>query len=80
MAIAAWRTGDLVYRDEMLKDIAADLERVFNDSIEIKTAALQKTMMTFSINREMGLQRALDMICRITGGRLSHERGIFIIE
>jgi len=80
MAIAAWRTGDLAYRDEMLKDIAADLERVFNDSIEIKTVALQKTLMTFSINKKMGLQRALDMICRITGGQLSHERGIFIIE
>jgi len=80
MAIAAWRTGDLVYRDEMVKDIAADLERVFNDSIQIKTTALQTTRMTFSINRKMGLQRALDMICRITGGRLSHGQGIFIIE
>ncbi|MES1249194.1 MAG: FecR domain-containing protein, partial [Chitinophaga rupis] len=40
LAIAAWRTGDLVYKDETLEDIAADLQRVFKDSVEIKNASL----------------------------------------
>jgi len=79
-AVAAWRTGDLLYKDETLEDIAADLERVFNEPIEIKTASLQKVMVTFSINKRVGLQHALEMICRITGGKLSHAQGKFTIE
>jgi ferric-dicitrate binding protein FerR (iron transport regulator) len=79
-AIAAWRTGDLVYKDETLEDIAADLQRVFKDSVEIKNASLRETMITISLNKGMGIHNALEMICRTTDSRLSGKNGIFTIE
>jgi len=80
LAIAAWRTGNLVYKDEMLEDIVADLQRVFKDSVEIKNASLRKTMITISLNKSRGIHDALEMICRTTDSRLSDKNGIFIIE
>jgi len=79
-AIAAWRAGNLVYKDEMLEDIVADLERAFKDSVEIKNASLKETMITISLNKSMGMREALEMICRTTDSRLSNKNGIFTIE
>lgn len=80
LAIAAWRTGNLVYKDETLEDIAADLQRVFRDSVEIKDASLKETMINISLNKKMGIRDALEMICRTTDSRLSSKDGIFTIE
>lgn len=80
LAIAAWRTGNLVYKDETLEDIAADLQRVFKDSIEIKNVSLKETMITISLNKRMSIRDALEMICRTTDSRLSDKNGIFTIE
>ncbi len=79
-AIAVWRSGNLVYKDETLEDIAADLQRVFKDSVEIKNVSLKETMITISINKRMGIRDALQMICRTTDSRLSDKNGIFTIE
>jgi ferric-dicitrate binding protein FerR (iron transport regulator) len=80
LTIAAWRTGNLVYKDETLEDIAADLQRVFKDSVEIKNTSLKETMITISLNKRMGIRDALEMICRTTDSRLSSKDGIFTIE
>ena len=79
-SIAAWRTGSLIYKDESVGDIAADLQRVFKDSIEIRTPALKNTMITLSFNKNDGLQHALEMITRTTDSWLSRKNGIFTIE
>lgn len=78
--IAGWKKGNLYYKDEMLADIVADLQRVFNDSIQIKQASLKKVITTVSFNKNTGLRKALDIICRITDARLSESNGIFLIE
>lgn len=78
--IAVWRAGNLVYKDERLEDIVADLQRAFDDSIEIKTSSLNKMMITISIDKKTGLQKALEMVCRITDSRLSNRSGVFTIE
>jgi len=80
LSIAAWRTGDLVYKDEMMEDIIADLQRAFKDSIEIRSPALKTIRITISFTRKDGLQNALEMISRTTDGRLSNKNGIFMIE
>jgi len=80
LAIASWRTGNLVYKDEKLEDIIADLQRAFKDSIEIKNASLRETMITITLNKRMGVRDALEMICRTTDSRLSNKNGIFTIE
>lgn len=78
--IAGWKKGNLYYKDEMLADIVADLQRVFNVSIQIKQASLKKVITTVSFNKKTGLRKALEIICRITDARLSESNGIFIIE
>ncbi|MDO6429356.1 FecR domain-containing protein [Flavitalea sp. BT771] len=80
LSIAAWRTGNLIYKDECVEDIAADLQRAFKDSISIKNSSLKQTMITLSFNKRDGLQHALEMISRTTDSRLSRKNGIFTIE
>jgi ferric-dicitrate binding protein FerR (iron transport regulator) len=79
-AVAAWKQGNLFYKDETVKDIMADLQRVFKDSIVIKRTALEQEVITVSFNKSSGIQQALDIICRITDARLSKQHGTFIIE
>jgi len=78
--IAAWKQGDLYYEDEMLGDIIADLQRVFNTPIEIKRASLKLVVTTASFNKNTDLRKALEVICRINDARLSENNGTFIIE
>ena len=78
--IAAWKQGDLYYKDEMLGDIIADLQRVYNTPIEIKRASLKQVITTASFNKNTDLRKALEVICRINNARLFEKNGTFIIE
>lgn len=78
--IAAWRTGHLLYKDELLATIVADLQRTFKDSVVIQSPALQKVSLTISFDKQDGLQNALSMLCRTTDSRLSKKDGVFTIE
>lgn len=78
--IAGWKSGNLNYKDEKLADIITDLQRVFKDSIQIKNSALKTVVTTAAFNKDIGLQNALDILTRITDGRLSKKNGIYIIE
>lgn len=80
LSVAAWRTGRLLYKDELLEDIVADLQRTFKDSIVIQSPALKKTSLTISFDQQKGLQQALYMLCRATDSRLSNKDGVFTIE
>lgn len=79
-SVAGWLEGNLYYKDEALADIMADLQRVFNVSIQIKRASLNEIMTTVSFHKDLGAEKALEIICRITESRLSKNNGIFIIE
>lgn len=79
-AVAAWKQGNLYYKDEMLADIVADLHRVFNSSIQIQRASLKEVSTTASFNKDIGIQKALQILCQITDARLSEKNGIYFIE
>jgi ferric-dicitrate binding protein FerR (iron transport regulator) len=78
--IGGWKQGNLVYADETLGAIAADLQRVFKDSIQIKNTALKDVRTTGVFNKRTGMQQILAIICNITDSHLSKKNGIFIIE
>jgi transmembrane sensor len=78
--VAAWKQGNLYYKDEMLVDIVADLQRVFKDPIQIKNNSLKEIVTTAAFNKNIGIQNALHILCRITDARLSKKNGIYIIE
>ena len=79
-AVAAWKQGNLYYKDETLGDIVADLQRVFKDSIQVKNNSLKETVTTAAFNKDIGVQHALDILCRITDARLTRVNGMYIIE
>jgi transmembrane sensor len=79
-AIAGWKQGDLIYNDETLETIIADLQRVYKDSVVIKNASLTNIKATSAFNKRIGMQQALAIICNITDSHLSKKNGIFIIE
>jgi transmembrane sensor len=79
-AIAGWKQGDLIYQDETLASIIADLQRVYKDSVVIKNTSLANTKATSSFNKRIGMQQALAIICNITDSHLSKKNGVFIIE
>ncbi|OQP63980.1 hypothetical protein A3860_21395 [Niastella vici] len=78
--IAGWKKGNLYYKDEQLADIVADLQRVFNASIQINKASLKEEITTVSFNKNTGLAKALAIICRITDAKLTVNNGMYIIE
>jgi transmembrane sensor len=80
LAIAGWKQGNLVYTDEPLEAIVADLQRVFNNSIVIKNTALKGIRTAGVFNKRTGLQQTLEIICNITDSHLSKKNGVFIIE
>jgi ferric-dicitrate binding protein FerR (iron transport regulator) len=80
VSVAAWKLGNLYYKDESFGDIIADLQRVFKDSIQIKNNSLKAIVTTEAFNKDIGLHKALEILCNITDGRLSKKDGIYIIE
>jgi transmembrane sensor len=80
LAIAGWKQGTLMYIDETLEAIVADLQRVFNDSIVIKNTSLKDIKTAGVFNKRTGLQQTLAILCNITDSHLSKKNGIFIIE
>jgi ferric-dicitrate binding protein FerR (iron transport regulator) len=79
-AMAVWRTGALIYRDETLADIVADLQRNFSDSIVIANPALRTMGITLSTDKDLGIKATLDMIARTTGAHITFKNGIYTIE
>jgi ferric-dicitrate binding protein FerR (iron transport regulator) len=80
VAIAGWKQGELIYNDETLEAIVADLQRVFKDSVVIKNTAIKDVMARASFNKRIGMQQALELICNVVNGHLTKKDGIFIIE
>jgi ferric-dicitrate binding protein FerR (iron transport regulator) len=77
--IGAWKQGFLLYKDEVLKDVAADLQRVFKDSVAINSA-LKEEKITISFNKNIGLPKVLQMIAGITDSRVIKRNEKYIIE
>ncbi len=78
--IAGWKHGDLIYKDETLEAIVADLQRVFKDSVVIRNPNFKEVLATGAFKKRVGIRQALEIICRLTDARLSKEDGIYIIE
>ena len=77
---ASWQQGNMVYDDETLADIAADLERVYDVHIRIQNTALKNLQVSTSFKREIGVEPALNILCRLTDAQLTLENGVFNIQ
>lgn len=77
---APWKLGDLAYDNETLEDIVKDLERVYNVSISIHEAGIRQVKISTSFRREIGVEKALEVLCRLTDKGLTRTEGIYIIQ
>ena len=68
--VAAWQHGDMIYDDEVLTDVVADLERVYNVNINITNRAVQQLKISTSFRKDIGISQALLILCKLTGTEL----------
>ena len=59
----AWRTGGIVFTDQPLAVIFAELERRFDVDLHTRSEALRTERFSLFVNRADSLEALLDMIC-----------------
>ena len=78
--VAAWQQGDLVYDDETMQDILSDLERIYNVTIRVTHTAVSDMRVSTAFKREIGVEQALQVLCRLTDTELKRQEGTYIIQ
>ena len=78
--VAAWQQGNMVYDDESFEDIIADLERMYNVNIKITNDAIRNLKVSTSFQREIGIEQALHILCKLTDTNLEQSAGLYIIQ
>ncbi|HEX3079802.1 MAG TPA: FecR domain-containing protein [Puia sp.] len=79
-SVAAWQQGNMVYDDETLGDIIADLQRVYNVNIRVEKNQMRALRISTSFRRELGVSHALDILCKLTDAQLTEQSGTYIIQ
>ncbi len=77
---APWKLGNLAYDNETLEDIARDLERVYNVHIRILEPGVAQTRISTSFRRDIGAEKALEVLCRLTDTDLNRSEGMYHIQ
>jgi len=78
--IAAWQQGNIVFDDEELQDIVSDMERIYNVSINVSHPALTGLRISTSFKREIGVEQALQVLCKLTDTELKQKDGVYTIQ
>jgi ferric-dicitrate binding protein FerR (iron transport regulator) len=78
--VAAWQQGKMSYDDEAMEDIIADLERLYNVKIAIRNEAIKTLKVSTSFRREIGIEQALQVLCKLTDTMLRQSDGWYIIQ
>lgn len=78
--IAGWQQGNLVYDDAALEDIVKDLQNVYNITIRIEDTAVSRLSVTTAFSRDLGAERALDILARLTNKKVVNQNGVLIIK
>jgi transmembrane sensor len=78
--IAGWQHGNINYDDEPLKDIISDMERVYNVSIYINNKTVADQEISTSFKKEIGIEQALQVLCRLTDTELRKTKDGFTIQ
>lgn len=77
--VAAWQQGNLVYDDESIMDIVADLERMYNVRIKVSDITVNNMRISTSFNRQTGVEQALQILCSLTDRKMELRNGQYFI-
>lgn len=78
--VGAWQQGYLAYEDVRFADIISDMERVYNVDITIRNERLKKVMVITAFSRDIGVKRALEILCKLTAAKLEEKGGQYFID
>jgi len=78
--VAAWQQGRMIYEDEDFEDIIADLERTYNVKVKVDNASVLNLKISTSFSREIGIEHALQILCKLTDSDLKHSTNEYIIR
>lgn len=78
--VGSWQQGYLKYEDESFGDILSDLERVYNVEIKVEDQQLRSLVVTTSFTRDIGVAKALQILCRLTGSQLEVNNNQYILK
>ena len=78
--VAAWQEGNLMYDDEPMLDVIADLERMYNVRIEVAGTTLRNMRITTSFSRQTGVEQALQILCNLMECKLVQRNGKYLIQ
>jgi ferric-dicitrate binding protein FerR (iron transport regulator) len=78
--VAAWQKGNIVFDDEVLVDIINDLERVYNVEIRLTDNSIKDLRISTGFKREIGIDQALQVLCKLTDLELNKANGIYFIH
>jgi transmembrane sensor len=78
--VAAWQHGTLVYDDENLGDIISDLKRVYNVEISLDNRSLHDLKISTSFKKEIGIDQALQVLCKLTDTELKQNGSEYILD
>jgi transmembrane sensor len=79
-SIAGWQQGNIVYDDEALVDIIADMERIYNVDIHLPDPVIAGLHISTSFKKEIGVEQALQVLCKVTESKLSKDGNDYIIQ
>lgn len=77
---APWQQGNLVYDDECINDIIADLERIYDVTIRVQKETLGNERISTSFRREIGIEHALQVLCNLTDAQLKLVNNMYVIQ
>jgi ferric-dicitrate binding protein FerR (iron transport regulator) len=78
--VAAWQRGNMSYEDESFEDIIADLEKLYNVKIRIENDTIRTLKVSTSFRREIGIEQALQVLCKLTDTMLRQSDGWYVIQ
>lgn len=78
--VAEWTAGKLHYHDQSLKEILQDLERNFNATITVEDEGLLKEQLNTTLDKNAGLEKALENICLPLGAKFEKKNGKYRIK
>jgi ferric-dicitrate binding protein FerR (iron transport regulator) len=76
----SWQRGNMIFDEDSFEDIVADLERIYNVQIQINNSSVKHLDISTSFTSEIGVEEALQILCRLTDTDLKIENGIYKIE
>jgi ferric-dicitrate binding protein FerR (iron transport regulator) len=78
--IAGWQQGHIAYDDEAMIDIISDMERIYNVNIHLVDPVIVGQHISTSFKKEIGVEQALQVLCKVTDSKLSKDGDDYIIQ